>query len=421
MRRQCKHKIPPWQLFRLHRRKRDGNVLPSCEVIAANFLSAPSSPVHSLVAYILVAAAGLVTAFLLTALPELRRLRFTQMVFVPIGFLAAFCQLPESSDTGIGTLIGFIVAVAFLGILLAPNIGYCCGAALAGFLDPQDWTPAEEEIALRPIVKLIDRNRYQDAFEGLEALLKKHKPTYEALVLKTKLLNHFEHFEDAAATLFQMLPLSHSTPQQLVVMELLTGLEARLKPSPSRTPAFAPRQLRIAHELVLFQPGASDRSVHRSVPAGEYQVEEILSGRHRWLVLKGESWGNFESCWEAVEQKAQPSEAPAAGGFLQRVAAMQESLFVAIRGKPARRVKEESAALYKEARQLLRLGNSIAALPLLQQASTADPHNYEIAYRLAQTAFQVGTSANPAGVLRKVLAQSRWTDDEERMLKQLQP
>jgi len=375
--------------------------------------------VHSTLSYIVVAGVGLLLAHFLTRSPDLSRLRLLQLVFVPVAFVAAWAVLPDPSGgpASIGSLMAFFVILGFLAISIAPNIAHHFGAALSNFLDPVDWTPAEEELALRPIVKLIDKDRYQDAFAELEELLKKHKPTFEALHLRAKLLNHFQRFDETIATLLQMIRFSHTTHQQLVVMELLAGLDAR-QASPSKPPAPGARQIRISHELLLFNPGAADRSVHKTIPPGDYQVDEILSGRNRWLVLKDDAWGNAEACWEAVEDTGQPAQSPARTGFLYQIVRAQQTLISEIKGKPRRQSREESRALHKEASQWIRQGDWARALPLLQKASAGDPDNYEIAYRLVQAAHQVGAPSNSAAILRNVLAQSHWTEDEERMLKQ---
>ncbi|HEX3988126.1 MAG TPA: tetratricopeptide repeat protein [Verrucomicrobiae bacterium] len=371
---------------------------------------------HSPIAYILVTGAGLLLAHFLTGDPDARRLRLLQLILVPAGFVAAFAALPDPSNGSgsIGSLMLFFVIIGGLGILLAPNIGHFFGATLTNFLDPQDWTPAEEEIALRPIVKLIDKYRYQDAFAELEKLLKKHKPTYEALNLRAKLLNHSQRFDETTATLLQMLRLSHTAEQQLIVMELLSGLDAH-KNSTTRTPVLGVREIRLAHELVLFQADAAGPSDHKAILAGSHRVQDVLVGRHCWLVLEGESWGNDARYWDAVAETNQPTRRRNENGLLQRIAKIPQAL----KRKNWRQSKQDSRAHFKSALQFIRQEDWGQALPLLQQASAADPHNYEIAYRLVQTAFRVGPSCDPIGTLKRVLVQSGWTEDEERMLRQL--
>ncbi|HEY3857671.1 MAG TPA: tetratricopeptide repeat protein [Verrucomicrobiae bacterium] len=372
---------------------------------------------HSPIAYIVVAGAGLFLAHFLTRDPDAGHLRLLKLVLVPAGFVAGFAALPDRSNGpggNIGSLMLFLVIIAGLGVLLAPNIGHFFGAALTNFLDPQDWTPAEEEIALRPIVKLIDKYRYQDAFVELEKLLKKHKPTYEALNLRAKLLNHFQRFDETIATLLQMLRLSHTAEQQLIVMELLSGLEGH-QSGVARDPVLGAREIRIAHELVLFQADAVGSSDHKAILAGTHRVQEIIVGRHCWLVLEGESWGNDARYWDAVAETNQPKPRENKNGLLQRIAKIPQALM----GKDWRQSKQESRGHFKSAMQFVRQEDWVQALPLLQEASAADPHNYEIAYRLVQAAFRVGPSCDPNGTLKRVLAQNGWTEDEERMLRQL--
>jgi thioredoxin-like negative regulator of GroEL len=366
------------------------------------------------------AGGGLFLAYFLTGAPELRGLRLAQMIFLPLAFMAAWSVLPEPSQgyASVGALIGFAAILVFIAALLAPNAGHYCGVFVANFLDPQDWASAEEEIALRPIVKLIDKDRFEEARDGLEALLKKHKPTYEALLLQAKLLHHFQRDAEGRAALLQMIPLSRTTDQQLAVMELLAGLGAHQSTATEPTDR-GPTQMRITHELVLFPTGAADRSVHKIIPAGAYQVNRQLVRGQCWLVPNGEDWGNTCACWEAVRETDKATETAAGKGLLWQIARMQESVILAVRGKTWRQSQEEARLWQKEANRLIRQGNWGAALPCLQKAATEDPENFEIAYRLVQAARLAGGSANPSAVLSRVLRQGRWTEDQERMLQQL--
>jgi hypothetical protein len=367
--------------------------------------------VHSSISYIVAAGVGFLVAYFLTRAPELRRLRLVKLVLLPLAFAAAVSTLPDPANgySSVGSLMGFFVVLGFIGILLAPNIAFVFGAALSNLIDPQDWTPAEQEIALRPIIQLIDRDRYEDALSELESLLKKHKPTYEALHLKAKLVHHFQYYDKTRATLLEMLPMSNTVPQQLVVMDLLATLDAE-QPSSGTTSLTGSSQVRITHELLLFEPGVNDRSNYKVIPPGTYDTEDALVGNRRWLVLKGESWGNADSCWLAVQKTNPAKESAVKTGFLQRM-----------KGKTRIEVQREAQALHKEAAQFIRQDNWSAALPLLEQASAADPDDYEIACRLVQAAWHVGPTANPAKILSKVLGQSQWTDDQAQMLKQLKP
>ncbi len=378
---------------------------------------------HNVISYIAVAVFGLLLAHFLTRAPELRGLRISQLIFVPAACVAAFAVLPEpSSAPGLGDIGAFVMFLGILGfiiVLLAPNIAHALGTAVTSFLDPQDWTPSEEEIALRPVIRLIDKGLYHDAFDELEALLQTRRPTYEALHLKAKLLNHFQRFDETIATLLQMIRLSHSAKQQLLVMELLAGLDAHQPAAPSNALPEV-RQIRIDHELILFDSGVGDLSVHKLIPPRSYHVQEISRGRHRWLALQGEPWSNAAICWKAVEETA-PAVTPVRKGLLYKVAQAHQSIVTAITGKSFRQAKADSHSLRKEADQFIRQNDWAHALPLLQKAAADDPDNYEIAYRLVQAAQQTCRRPEASDILNKVLKQSRWTEDEERMLKQLQP
>jgi hypothetical protein len=220
----------------------------------------------------------------------------------------------------------FLAVLIFLVILLAPNIAHLCGMAVSGLLDSHDWTPAEEELALRPIRHLIDQDQYQQALEELETALKTHNPTLEALILKAKLLYHFGSLRETAAALLESLSLSKTTQQQLLSMELLAQLDAGRLPPP-RSPADGTRRVETRHPLALFKAGNQDRGAYKEIPPGIYEVREKLNGPLLWLELAGEEWGNAEPCWKAVERASPPPS-----GIIHRIARIQRDIAAAIAG-----------------------------------------------------------------------------------------
>jgi len=266
---------------------------------------------------------------------------------------------------------------------------------------------------------LIDNDRFYQELGDLEALLQRHKPTYEAQILHAKLLHHFGRWDDAAAALLEAVPLSHTTGQQLAVMELLAVLEDRFPGAPE---AAVPgtRRRRLQHELVLFQAGAADRSLHKAIPPGDYEVEEIIQGRQRWLKLAGENWGNAEGCWEAAREIPAATVAPPKQGFFWQIGRMHQAISNVIKGKPRLQAQAEAGQLLKEASQLIRQEDWQTALPLLQKATACDPHRYEIAYRWVQAVRQTGDDRATARAVNQVLAQSQWSANEQAMLRQLQ-
>jgi len=376
---------------------------------------------HSIFSYIVVAGIGLLIAHLLSRPPELHALRLSQLILVPAATVVGFYFLPVSGGRAtlgdLGSFISYVGIMGFLALLLAPNIGYHFGMALSNFIDPLDWTPLEEEIALRPIQRMIDRSQYQEALAELDVLLKKHKPSHEALLLKTKLLHHFGSVDETVATLLKMIPLSNSTAQQLEVMEALATLESQHQ-CPPKPLAREIRQIRIHHELVLFpvETGLTDRSTHKEIPAGNYEVEETFNGNHRWLKLAGQDWGNAEMCWEAIQETNLVTPGHSANKVLAQIARMHQALSNTMSGKPAFHKQTQARKLLTEANPFIRLEQWDKALPLLQKASGCDPHCYEIAYRLVQAARRAGNKATTDRILREVLNQSRWTEDEQFML-----
>ena len=297
----------------------------------------------SIAVCMMAAGAGALIAWMLTRAPELRGWRLSQMILVAGGFAAAGWLLRQTHgnpDMGAGIIL--ILIIVLTAFLLAPNLAFYVGAGLSDFLDPQDWTPAEEEIALRPIRRLIDNDRFYQALGDLEALLKRHKPTYEALMLHAKLLHHFGRWDDTAGALLKAIPLSHTTAQQLTVMELLAALGDRLSGTPE---AAVPgtRRRRLQHELVLFQAGAADRLLHKAIPPGDYEVEEIIQGRQRWLKLAGENWGNAEGCWEAAREIEAATVPPHKQGCFWQIGRMHQAITTVFKASRACRPRRKPA------------------------------------------------------------------------------
>jgi thioredoxin-like negative regulator of GroEL len=368
---------------------------------------------------ILAGGVGLLLAHLLSRPVELRRLRLSQLILVPVAMAGAVWFLPmHPGKFNLGDLQNFIqylFIAAFVAVLLAPNIAYHVGIGFTNLIDPHDWTPLKEEIALRPIQRMIDREQYQEALAELDQLLAKHKPTYEALLLKSKLLHHFSSVDETAATLLQMIRLSHSTHQQLSVMDALASLEGQL-PNSAGPFIQQTRRIRIDHELVLFPEDSTSLSVHQTIPPGEYDVKDAVHGAQRWYKLPGKNLGNAKICWEAVEEKCAAKAEEPVHRFLQPIARMHRAISEAIAGRGHFQKQAQAAQLLKEANFFIRQEDWARSVPLLEKASDCDPDSYEIAYRLMQAVRHTASPAGSPSVLRRLLNQSRWSDSERAML-----
>jgi hypothetical protein len=267
---------------------------------------------------------------------------------------------------------------------------------------------------------LIDKDQYHPALSELDELLKKRKPTYEALLLKAKLLNHLGGWEEAVATLLSLIELSQTTEQQLMVMGFLDSLEEH-HPDPPTPLVGGAHRIQIRHELVLFQMTSEESPPHKTIPPGAYSVEATLHREHRWLRLAGEDWGNYEVCWEAVRFMAHPAAAPAKKGLFLPIARMHLAISAALKSKRKlrRHVQAEAQKLFHEANEFIRREDWQAALPLLQKAHACDPERYEIAYRWVQAVRHTANDATTTQVVKQVLQQSLWTESEQYMLQQL--
>jgi len=375
----------------------------------------------SILMSILAAALGFTIAFLLSRAPELRPFRLSQLIFVPLAMVSAIHLLPSPHGRYVGADLqnfAYYVGVAgFVAVLLAPNIAHYCGLALSNFLDPHDWKPSEEEIDPRPVQRLIDREQHGEALTLLDSLLKNHKATYEALLLKTRLLYHFQNVPDTLDTLLKMLPLSKSTAQRVAVMEGLMAIQNQ-GPRPTQSTSRERRTVRIQHELLVVPLGAKNVSVHADIPPGVYEVEPVFEGKQCWLQLAGETWGNFEMCWEAVQFSEAPPEAPigSSNPLLAGIARMHRKIGYALAGSPDFQAQAEARELLKEANDFIRRLQWSQALPLLQKASAADPHCYEVAYRLMEATRRCEDRQNVVRTLRRVLHQSNWSENEQIML-----
>ena len=352
--------------------------------------------------------AGVQTGRCFTCLPEARKKCLIQLALVAAGTI--LCVYVGGLG-GFGGLAFVLAAVGFVMMLVVRNMSSFGASGLVGLLDRQDWTPGEEEIALRPVRLLIDKDNFRQALGELEELLKTRKPTYEALLLKAKLLHHVGRVDEARTALLGLIGLSHSTPQQLAVMEMLAFLDENNQESP-RAPASGTRRIEIGHDLILFRTSGDDPPLQREIPPGSHEVVEIVHRKRIWLKLSGEDFGNAAICWEAIPPVNRPSPAPPNKGFLSKMA-------MAIRGKSRRQLRAESRDFFREANEFLRRDDWHSALPLLQKAAAADPDRFEIAYSWVKAARQTGGDPAAAEAVARVLQQSQWSKSEEEMFKQL--
>jgi tetratricopeptide (TPR) repeat protein len=357
--------------------------------------------------YLVAAGIGVLIAHFITRGPELRSSRLTLLVLVPIAMVLCAAGGPAT-----------VLGVVFLAFLLAPSLAHYWGVGLCNFLDGYDWTPTEEELALRPIRLLIDKDNYREALAELDELLKKHKPTYEAVLTKAKLLHHIGRVDEAASTLPGLIALSNSAAQQVAVMELLTFLDKQDQ-DPPKPPAVGTRRIEIHHELVLFQLSGDTPPSHQVIPPGAYEVEETIHRNRLWLKLAVEDWGNAAVCWEAILTSRLPPVAPPKKGVFWQIVRMHQVIAIAIHGKPQRQLQAEAQALFTEAKKFIHRAEWQKAVPLLQKASACDPHRYEIAYRWVVAVRQTANDDAIAQAVNQVLQQSQWTRDEQDMLNQL--
>lgn len=376
---------------------------------------------HSVLSYLVAAGVGVLIAHFISRAPELRSMRLSQLVFVPIAIVLCVYFLPETgaaTNADMGSFVCFLGCVGFLILLLAPNIAHHFGAGLSNFLDNYDWTPTEEEIALRPIRRLIDKDNYRQALAELDELLKKHKPTYEAVLLKAKLLHHIGRIDETESTLVDLIALSNSTEQQLAVMDNLALLEEHHHP-PENPPPSGTRRIHIHHELVLFQTDGDSFAAYKELPPGTYEVEEFFHRKRPWLKLVGDNWGNAEICWESILASRLPPAPSQKKGLFRQIARMHQAISSVLKRKPRRQLQADAQQLFKEANQFIRCDDWQKALPLLQKASACDPDRYEFAYRWAQAVRYTADDTVTAKVVSQILQQSQWTEDEQHMLEQL--
>jgi hypothetical protein len=179
---------------------------------------------------------SILMAFLMTTPLELRHLRVIQMVLLPCLLMAMrYLMMPAPASTHANepasvAFLRYLPLAMTVAALLGANIAYFCARVVEGTIDPHDWTPQEEELAMAPVRRLVQEDRYREALEALEKLLSRHKPTYEALLLKAKLLNHFGQSLPARQTLLSMLRLTRSAAQQTAVMQGLRELRVTATP-----------------------------------------------------------------------------------------------------------------------------------------------------------------------------------------------
>jgi hypothetical protein len=356
-------------------------------------------------------AAGAVLAHFVSRAPELARLRRIQMVCVPFVLVMGCALLPDAGAATIGDMARlptFVLTMFVLALLIAPSIAFHCGAGFTNLIDPQNWTPANEELALNPIRKLIDRDLHREALHELERLLQTHEASYEALLLKTKLLFHFSSHHATVATLLQMIRLSQTPAQQMAVMESLHALEKEFGGVATPRTTESPKVFSLDHELILFDSVGDDPIKHEILPPGSYDVEEVMLGHVRWLKLKGSDWGNQIACWEAAKRPATTDGDP--GGDLAKTSIPGQTMAQPVLAQAkARELKKRAILLIQEERW-------DEAVETLLGAFRCDPGNHEIAYRLMEAARRKGPGQEVQQLLKEVVKSGSWTEQELELL-----
>ena len=194
-------------------------------------------------------------------------------------------------------------------------------------------------------------------------------------MLKSKLLHHFSSVDETVAILLKMIPLSHSTQQQLAVME--PSPPGKPIPGPVKSLRPKTRRIRIHHELVMFPIETGRSSSYKTIPPGDYEIEETLRGTHRWLKLAAEGWGNAEICWDCSSGSSVRQITPEQKrNFFEPVARMHQAISNAIIGRPHFQAQAQANQLLKEAGFFIkrgRLGAGASAAPKSIGSATLIP------------------------------------------------
>jgi hypothetical protein len=180
--------------------------------------------------YAILVIVGLAIAFIGTIPMEVRRLRLIQLVLLPVLLSGMYFQIPKGPPV-VEDVLAFLIYLWPLGMLaalLAPNIAWLCGYGIQSAIDPLDWASHDDEIELKPVSQLIEGESYLEARKTLERLLKKHPPTYHALLLRAKLQHHFGETKQVRQTLLEMIALAQHQDQQLAAMQMYHELELTL-------------------------------------------------------------------------------------------------------------------------------------------------------------------------------------------------
>lgn len=179
---------------------------------------------------ICIALVGAALAWFATRAAELRHLRLVQILLTPAIAVAIYLQFPSgpaNRNNFAGELLGlltYLLPVAIVAVLFAPNIAYAVGYGLQNVIDPQDWQPSHQEIDLQEVRRLVRQEDYRSALRELDQRLKRALPNYEALLLQAQLRFHFGNRKAARQTLLRMLALTTHAEQQANIMRLYHDL-----------------------------------------------------------------------------------------------------------------------------------------------------------------------------------------------------
>ena len=158
---------------------------------------------------------------------ELRLLRPAQMLVFPI-LLCCICRAwlkfgPNFADKA---LSGMILLAALIGIVLTltPNLAWIFHASTQRTAFRLEGRYIDEELHLQPIRNLVEADKYQEACQSLEALLKSHRADFPALHLLVQLYHQLHKSKRAEQCLLFMMRSASTDEERLAASRLFHQL-----------------------------------------------------------------------------------------------------------------------------------------------------------------------------------------------------
>lgn len=174
-------------------------------------------------------AVGLALGLIATQPPDLRQLRLTRMILLPVLLCSLFSACTNwGPGFGDKALAIVLFGASCVGLILAviPCASWVYGARTRKTLLRLDAIPIDEDIHMEPVRNLVHEEKFESACTRLEGLVKTYRADFPALLLLAQLSTQLKKQDQAQQCLLLMLRIAPTDEDQLTALRLYHQLTA---------------------------------------------------------------------------------------------------------------------------------------------------------------------------------------------------